>query len=263
MKAIIPILISLAGCMILFSQPAVRSVSLEQSIQRLPSSNAVPQSVTTRIVEAQARVLKQQDVVLKATELAKTDPAAVQQAQDAQRKLEEAQKAAEVVKQAAPAPDSPKFISTEERQHLMDLVTEFYQEVKQAARSASAGEIALIVAGVAFGLVSTILSVFSWNKAAAVASALVVVAGGIPKVYPVHQRAVYYRTLTNQSYSLIGSLQIPFQMTAAEYDDGVGRLKVLGEYRATKYPESADVDTTTQGLFNALNATKTATVEKH
>jgi hypothetical protein len=60
--------------------------------------------------------------------------------------------------------------------------------------------------------VSTILSVFSWNKAAAVASALVVVAGGIPKVYPVHQRAVYYRTLTNQSYSLIGSLQIPFQM---------------------------------------------------
>jgi len=104
MKSIIPILISLAGCVILFSQPAVRSVSLEQSIQRLPSSNAVPQSVTTRIVEAQARVLKQQDVVLKATELAKTDPAAVQQAQDAQRKLEEAQKAAEVVKQAAPAP---------------------------------------------------------------------------------------------------------------------------------------------------------------
>jgi len=52
-------------------------------------------------------------------------------------------------------------------------------------------------------------------------------------------------------------------MTAAEYDDGVGRLKVLDEYRATKYPESADVDTTTQGLFNALNATKTATVEKH
>jgi len=28
-----------------------------------------------------------------------------------------------------------KFISTEERQHLMDLVTELYQEVKQAARS--------------------------------------------------------------------------------------------------------------------------------
>ena len=96
---------------------------------------------------------------------------------------------------------------------------------------------------------STILSVFSWNKAAAVASALVVVAGGIPKVYPIHHRADYYRTLSNQSYSLIGSLQIPFRMTAAEYDDGVGRLKVLGEYRATKYPESADVDTTTQDLL--------------
>jgi hypothetical protein len=101
------------------------------------------------------------------------------------------------------------------------------------------------------------------NTAAAVASALVVVASGIPKLFPIHQRAVYYRTLTNQSYSLIGSLQIPYQMSAAEYDDGVSRLKVLDDYRATKYPETADVDTTTQDLFKELIAVKTEPAEKH
>jgi len=263
MKPILPILMSLVGCLMLFSQQAVRSLSVEQSIQGLQRTNAIPPVATNRIVEAQRQVLKQQEVVLKADERAKTDPTAIQEAQDAQRKLEEAQRAADLAKQAAPTPDSPKFVSIEQRHHLMDLVTGFYQEVKRAAESASAWEIALIIAAVTLGLVSSILSVFSWNKAAAVVSALVVVAGGIPRVYPVHERAVYYRTLTNQSYSLMGSLQLPFQMTAAEYDDGVGRLKVLSEYRATKYPETADVETTTRDLFNALNAAKTASVEKH
>jgi uncharacterized protein YhaN len=263
MKWMFPILLSLVGCVMLFSQMADKSLSLKQSIQELPRVNNIPQSVTAEIVRARTQILKQQDVLLRATELAKTDPAAQQQAQDEQRKLEEAQKAAaEMAKQAAPPPDASKFVSAQQRQHLMDLVGQFYQEVKQQAKSASTWEVALIIAGVSFGLVSAILSVFSLNKAAAVASAFVVVAGGAPKVYPIHERAVYYRTLTNQSYSLIGSLQIPFQMTAAEYDDGVSRLKVLDDYRATKYPETSDVDSTTQDLFQALNAVKTPSVEK-
>src|SRR5229473_3341000 len=142
----------------------------------------------------------------------------------------------------------------------MDLVSAFYQEVRQAAKSASAWEVTVIISIVALGLLGSVLSILKKNTAAAIASALVVVASGLPKLFPIHERAVYYRTLTNQSYSLMGSLQLPFQMTAAEYDDGVGRLKVLGEYRATKYPETADVETTTRDLFNALNAAKTASV---
>ena len=110
---------------------------------------------------------------------------------------------------------------------------------------------------------SSILSIIKQTKVAAIASALVVVAGAVPKLFPIHDRAVYYRTLTNQSYSLIGSLQIPFQMTIAEYNDGAARLKVLDDYRGTKYPETANIDTTTQDLLKDLNAVKIEPGEQH
>jgi hypothetical protein len=255
MKAIIlPVVVSV------FAQAAPPSMAIQQ-LKRL---NTVPPAITEQMVQTRTQVLKLQDTVLKANEQAKTDPAAQQQAQEAQRKLEGAQKAAEAAaKQIAASPEPPKFVPPEQRQHLMDLVSTFYQEVKSEAKNASAWEVFVILSIVVLGLIGTILSILKKNTAAAIASALVVVASGMPKLFPIHQRAVYYRTLTNQSYSLMGSLQIPFQMSAAEYDDGVSRLKVLDDYRATKYPETADLDTTTQDLFKELNAVKTEPAEKH
>jgi len=259
MKKIFPPLLFACSCL-----PPVLEAANSLAIQQLKRVNTVPPAITARIVQTQGQVLKLQDMVLKANEQAKTDPAAQQQAKEAQQKLEEAQKAADAAaKQAAPSPEAPKFVPPDQRQHLMNLVSGFYQEVKQAAKSASAWEVAVIISIVVLGLLGSILSILKKNTAAAIASALVVVASGVPKLFPVHQRAVYYRTLTNQSYSLIGSLQIPYQMSAAEYDDGVSRLKVLDEYRATKYPETADLDSTTQDLFKELNAVKTESAEKH
>ncbi len=243
--------------------PSVLLGAASPAIQQLTKMNYVSPAITAKIVQTQNQVLKLQDVVLKVNEQAKTDPAAQQQAKEAQQKLEEAQKAAAAAKQTAPSPEGPKFVPPDQRQHLMDLVSAFYQEVKQAAKSASAWEITVIISIVALGLLGSVLSILKKNTAAAIASALVVVASGMPKLLPIHERAVYYRTLTNQSYSLMGSLQIPYQMTAAEYDDGVSRLKVLDDYRATKYPETADVDTTTQDLFKELIAVKTEPAEKH
>jgi hypothetical protein len=258
MKQIIPLLWFACTCV----APVVEAAN-STAIQQLTKVNTISPAITARIVQTQGQVLKLQDMVLKANEQAKTDPAAQQQAKEAQEKLEEAQKEAQAVKQAAPSPEGPKFVPPDQRQHLMDLVSAFYQEVKQAAQSASAWEVAVIISIVALGLLGSILSILKKNTAAAIASALVVVASGMPKLFPIHERAVYYRTLTNQSYSLMGSLQIPYQMSAAEYDDGVARLKVLDDYRATKYPETADVDTTTQDLFKELIAVKTEPAEKH
>jgi hypothetical protein len=250
--------------LLLFVSVFAQAAPPSMAIQQLKIINTVPAAVTKQMVQTRTQVLKLQDTVLKANEQAKTDPAAQQQAKEAQRKLEEAQKAAEAAAKQAPASaEAPKFVPPEQRQHLMDLVSTFYQDVKSEAKNASAWEIFVILSIVALGLVGTILSILKKNTAAAIASALVVVASGMPKLFPVHQRAVYYRTLTNQSYSLMGSLQIPFQMSAAEYDDGVSRLKVLDDYRATKYPETADLDTTTQDLFKELNAVKTEPAEKH
>jgi len=255
MRGIVPLLFLLSPVL-----PAATSLA----IQQLSRINTVPPAVTAKIVQTQTQVLKLQDMVLKANEQVKTDPAAQQQAQDAQRKLEDAQKAAQAAKQAAAAaPEGSRYVPPDQRQHLMNLVSGFYQEVKEEAKNASTWEVVVILSIVALGLGGSILSILKKSTAAAVASALVVVASGLPKLFPIHQRAAYYRTLTNQSYSLMGSLQIPYQMSAAEYDDGVSRLKVLDDYRATKYPATADVDTTTQELFNQLTAVKTEPAKKH
>jgi hypothetical protein len=258
MRELVAVLLFVSACV----APVVQAAN-SAAIQQLTKMNAVSPAITARIVQTQGQVLKLQDMVLKANQKAKTDPAAQQQAKEAQEKLEEAQKAAAAVKQAAPSPEGPKFVPPDQRQHLMDLVSAFYQEVQEAAESASAWEITVIISIVVLGLLGSVLSILKKNTAAAIASALVVVASGMPKLFPIHERAVYYRTLTNQSYSLMGSLQIPYQMTASEYDDGVSRLKVLDDYRATKYPETADVNATTQDLFNELIAVKTEPAEKH
>jgi hypothetical protein len=221
--------------------------------------------MTKELVVAQRQVLQQQDVVLKAKEAAKTNPAAAPAAQQAQEQLEATQKAVVEIskKTATETPSSAKIATKEEAAHLIQLVTSFYQEVKQDAQSASAWEIALLFTAIGLGFGSTVFSIFSFNKASAVMSAMVVVTGGIPKLVPIHERAVYYRTLKNQSYSLLSGLNIPFELTTAECDDGARRLQVLEDYRATKYPETSDVDATTEDLFKDLNAAKTAVTEAH
>src|SRR5258708_27942341 len=114
--------------------------------------NYVSPAITAKIVQTQNQVLKLEDVVLKTNEQAKTDPAVQQQAKEAQQKLEEAQKAAAAAKQTAPSPAGPKFVPPDQRQHLMDLVSAFYHEVKQAAKSASASAVTVIISIAALGL---------------------------------------------------------------------------------------------------------------
>jgi hypothetical protein len=261
MKRVFPILLSMTGFLLLFSQtPAV----LEQSIKNLSPVSKVPPAVTKELVVAQRQVLQQQDVVLKAKEAAKTNPAAAPAAQQAQEQLEATQKVVVEISKKTTTPAAARGAATkEESAHLIQLVTGFYQEVKQQAQSSSAWELAFLLTAIGLGFGSTVFSIFSFNKAAAVMSAMVVVAGSIPKLVPIHERAVYYRTLKNQSYSLLSGLNIPFELTTAECDDGARRLQVLEEYRATKYPETSDVDSTTEDLFKDLNAAKTAVAEAH
>ena len=266
MRRLVPILfpipLSMAGCLLLFSQTSNSPAKLEQSINNLSPVSKIPPGLAKELVGARREVLKQQDEVLKARQLAKTDPSALAAAQQAQARLEASQKAAaELSKKDAVAAASSGVVTKDEAAHLIQLVTAFYQEVKQQAQSASSWELALIFAAIGLGFGSTVFSIFSQNKASAVLSALVVVMGGIPKIVPIHERAVYYRTLTNQSYSLLSGLNIPYQLTAAERDDGARRLQVLEEYRATKYPETSDVDSTTEDLFKDLNAAKATVAE--
>lgn len=264
MKRVSTILLSMAGCLLLFSQKSPSPAVLEQSIKDLSPVGGVPASVTKDLVAARKQVLQQQDVVRGATEMAKANPSALPAVRQAQAQLEASQKAAaELSKQAAPAAPAGALATKEEGAHVIQLVSEFNQEMKQQAQSASSWELAFVFAAVGLGFGSTVFSIYGLNKASAVMSALVVVSAGIPKLIPVHERAVYYRTLKNQSYSVLAGLSIPLQLTAAECDDAGRRLQVLEDYLATKYPETSDIDSTTEELFKDLNAAKTATAELH
>jgi hypothetical protein len=252
MKRMIPLVVSLAG-LALFAQVKDKSrISIADLAEERLASPAVEQ-----IRVAQREILIQQDRVRQVQEQAKTDPQAAAQAQRELQKLEDAQKALQATAKTAKAVPIV-YVSAGQRQHLTDLVEQFYEDVKSAEASASALALGMVVASLGFGLASAILSIMSWNKAAAVASACVVVAGGIPKVFPIQERAAYYSTLANQSYSLRGNLQIPYQMTATEYDDGVAKLRILQDYRATRYPSSRDVQATTQDLLKELTAAAAA-----
>src|SRR5258708_6212895 len=111
MKQTIPLLWFACACV----APPLKAVN-SAAIQRLTTVNAVSPAVPARIVQSQGKVLILQDMVLKANEQAKTDPAALQQAKEAQQKLEEARKAAEAAaKQAAPLPEAPKFVPADQR----------------------------------------------------------------------------------------------------------------------------------------------------
>jgi hypothetical protein len=254
----------MTGCLLLFSQKPGSPADLQESIKKLVPVSAAPPTVAKEIVAAQKEVLKQQDVVLKATAVASTNPSTAPAVQQAQAQLEASQKAAaQLAKQAAPPGSAAPTATREESAHLIQLVREFNQQMTQMAQSASSWELALLVTAIGLAFGSTVFSIFSWNKASAVLSAMVVVSGGIPKLIPVHERAVYYRTLKNQSYSLLQNLSIPFELTVAECDDGGRKLQVLDDYMATKYPETTDVDSTTEELFKDLNAAKTSVAEAH
>jgi hypothetical protein len=264
MKRVFPIFLSMVGCLLLFSQTPPSPAALEQSIKDLSPIGGVSASVTKDLIAARKQVLLQQDVVRGATQLAKTNPAVLPAVRQAQAQLEATQKtAADLSKQAAPAGSAAAVATREEGAHLIQLVSEFNQEMKQQAQSASSWELVFVFAAVGLGFGSTVFSIYNFNKASAVMSALVVVSAGIPKLIPVHQRAVYYRTLKNQSYSLLAGLSIPLELTVSECDDAGRRLQVLEEYVATKYPETSDIDSTTEDLFKDLNAAKTAVAEAH
>ena len=70
MKRVSPILLSMAGCLLLFSQKSPSPAVLEQSIKDLSPVGGVPASVTKDLVAARKQVLQQQDVVRGATEMA-------------------------------------------------------------------------------------------------------------------------------------------------------------------------------------------------
>lgn len=258
MKRIPPVVMLLLACLVmLFAQPvATRRVGTPP----LPMASP-PETVKSaeRLRVLRAEVLAQKDAVRQARQAAPAGAAQSPAVRQEQEKLQEVEKAAQEAarEQATTVPAEPVYVDQEQRKHLVSLTERFHQEVKAEAKSAAALALWLVLGAVGCGLASAVFSLLAWNRAAAAASALVVVLGGAPKLFPVQQKADYYQTLTSQSYGLLSSLELPYQMTVTQYDDGVARLKILLDYRTTQFPAAGDVAGTTQQLLRELTAAVT------
>ncbi|MCL4796614.1 MAG: hypothetical protein KJZ84_18765 [Bryobacteraceae bacterium] len=258
MKRIPPVLMMLLGCaVLLFAQPALPRRGGPTPLPMASPPETVKSAERLRVLRAE--VLAQQHAVRQARQAAPSEPGLSPDVRQEQAKLVEVQKAAQAAEreQATAAPAQPVYVDHEQRRHLVGLTERFHQEVKAEAKSAAALALWLLLGAIGCGLASAIFSLLAWNRPAAAASALVVVLGGATKLFPVQQRADYYQTLTSQSYGLLNSLELPYQMTIAQYDDGVARLKILMDYRATQFPSAGDVAGTTQQMLRELTAAVT------
>jgi hypothetical protein len=243
MKRVLPILLSMAGCLLLLSQTPSQKAPLEIT--------SLPQKVSDQIVAAQNKVLDQQDALLKATDASSADAA--------KKALDNAKATvADLSKQAVPSASATALATPDQKTQLFQTVNTFYTgTAAPLATSASRWETYLVYASLVLGFVSSVFSIFSWNKASAVVSALVVVASGIPKALPIHDRALYYQTLSNQSYSLMMSISLASELTMAEYDDDVRKSQVLEA--STEYQPPPDGSSAIGALLRAINASKIGT----
>ena len=242
MKKLLPILLLVTGCVMLFSQ--TQASKPEFRIRSLG------QDTSDQIVNAQRKILTQQQILFKAKKAA--DPKAVAEAQSS---LAAAQTAATaLVKQAAPAATATATVSSQEHDQLLQSVSDFYNDkVVPESNSASNLESGLTWMSLALGFFSSVCSAFNWNKAAGLLAASVVLASGAPNVLPIHQKAVYYQALSNQTNSLIASLNITAQLTSASYDDDVRKWQIL--QNAINYPGG---DSAASDLLTSLEASKIA-----
>lgn len=241
LKRILPILLSMSGFLLIYSQtPSAKK----------PNLKTTPQELSERIVAAQKEVLNARDLFMKATKAKQPDPTVVATAEATFKK---AQDSAATLRQAVPAPSATAMATPEELAQLSQNASALDTEVEPMASSATTFEQGLIMASLALGFISTVLSGLKQNTAAAILSGLVVLASGLPNAYPVHQRAVYYQTLANHSHSLNSTLALSPKLTASAYDNDVRQLAIL--QTAVPFPGTAAGDPT-QALLNSLDAAK-------
>ena len=242
MKRVTPIVLSMAGCAMLLAQVTNPGAS------KKPRISGMPEDVSNRIVAAQKNILLQ---MRQAKAAAGKDPAAVEKTQAAVVAAQ--QQAAALVKRIAPRASTNAAADAAEMAALVASASALDAQVEPLSTMASGLETGLIFASMLLGVISSALASFNWNRSSAAVSVLVVVASGIPNLYPIHQRAVYYQTMVNQTRSLTSALALSPELTVAEYDNDVRKEAVLEKWILFPGTDGGDP---TEGLLDALDAAK-------
>lgn len=248
-----------------FKQVALLVVLLTGSEWLMASSSAAVKSLRTiplspesqalqnQAVEARKRLLLVNKNVQSALAKAATDnsAAATQEVDAAQKQAAAAQSVAEdAQKKASSAQSQP--VAQSDWAHVQQVLTSEKDRFESSMNYYSGLATALVLLGIGLGLVAAIAGFMRKAMIAGLVSIVVSCVVGIPKVFPISQRAEYYRVLFGQSSNMLIQSQLLLGPTVADYNQLVTNIRTLSEYETSKFPSAGDVASTTEDLIKDM-----------
>lgn len=173
--------------------------------------------------------------------------AATNNSPDAQAKAAEAQQQVADAKQAVQTADTAakqaqaEPVSQQDWNNMQTVLKGAKDRYESNMDHYSTLATSLVVAGILLSLAGAFAGFLRKAIAAGIISILVTALVGIPKLFPISQRAEYFRALFIQSSSLYVQSQLRLSHTAADYNEFVTDIRVLADYEMNKFPSGGDV----------------------
>ena len=120
---------------------------------------------------------------------------------------------------------------------------------------------AILIGGIVLAAATAIASFLRASILAGILSIIVSAMLTVPKLFPISERAEYYRVLFAQSSSLVVQNQLKLHPTIADYNAIARSLQVLSDYEINKFP-AGNISDNTQQLIKDLEVNKTPAAEK-
>jgi hypothetical protein len=183
-------------------------------------------------------------------------PATQAQAAEAQKQVAAAQKVAEEannnVQQTQSAP-----ISQQDWRQMQSVLQDQKNRYESSMNHYTALATGLVLAGIVLAVMAALAGFLRKSLVAGILSIVVSAVVGVPKAFPITQRAEYYRALFGQSSTLFVQSQLRLNPTEADYNEFVRNIQVLSEYETNKFPSGGDVAENTVNLIKDIAASGT------
>jgi uncharacterized membrane-anchored protein len=217
--------------------------------------NVESEVAQNRATDARKQLLFAQENALKVLTKAQTDssPAVKAQADEAQKQVAAAQQAAEDAQKNAKALQAGA-VSQQEWSQMQSVLQADRDRYETSMKRYSALAASLVLAGILLALVAAISGFLRKSIAAGILSIVVSGVVGVPKVFPISQRAEYYRALFGQSSNLLVQSQLRLNPTESDYNEFVRGINTLSDFETNKFPSSGDVAQSTESLIKDIAA---------
>jgi hypothetical protein len=211
------------------------------------------QEAQRKAVLARHDLIQARENVARAQTKAETEnsPAARTNLQNAEQQVVVAQTNAAAAQNIAKQLQSDA-VTEQQWVQIRTVLQEFKDRFAKSMNQYSTLATSLVLTGFVLGVISALAGLSKKSRVAGVVSILVTIVIGVPKVFPINERAAYYRALFNQSSGLLLQAQLRLNPTVADYNDFVKKIGVLSDYETTKFPAGGDVATNTENMIKEI-----------